>query len=94
MLVIEGKGQWHRDLFSAAQSQLATRYSVHQHADEQGIFFVVWYGSEWPVAGLARHGYQSASELHAAIHERLPDELRGRVDVFVLDVSRAGAVST
>ncbi|MCZ4368732.1 hypothetical protein [Sulfitobacter dubius] len=94
MLVIEGKGQWHRDLFSAAKSQLADRYSVHQHADEQGIFFVVWYGPEWPVAGLTRHKYRSASQLQTAIDERLPDELRGRLDIFVLDVSRSGAVST
>lgn len=93
MLVIEGKGQWHRDLFSAAASQLADRYSMHQHADEQGIFLVIWYGSEWPVAGSDRHDYESASELQAAIGERLPDELRGRVDVFVLDVSRTRTVS-
>ncbi|MEP2984616.1 MAG: hypothetical protein ABJO97_13795 [Roseibium sp.] len=94
MLVIEGKGQWHRDLFSAAKSQLADRYSVHQHADEQGIFFVVWYGPEWPVAGSIRHKYRTASQLQAAIEERLPDELRGRLDIFVLDVSRSRAVST
>ncbi|WP_209833815.1 hypothetical protein [Ruegeria sp. HKCCE3926] len=94
MLVIEGKGQWHRDLMSAAASQLADRYSMHQHADEQGIYLVIWYGAECPVAGLERHEYASASELQAAICEHLPNELRGRIDVFVLDVSRAGAVST
>lgn len=94
MLVIEGKGQWHRDLLSAAASQLADRYSMHQHADEQGIYLVIWYGAECPVAGSENHGYASASELQAAICERLPNELRGRIDVFVLDVSRAGAVST
>ena len=94
MLVIEGKGQWHQDLFSAAGSQLADRYSMHQDADEQGIFLVIWYGSECPVAGSGGHGYASASELQAAIRERLPDELKGRIDVFVLDVSHAGAVST
>lgn len=94
MLVIEGKGQWHRDLLTAAASQLADRYSMHQHADEQGIYLVIWYGAECPVAGSERHGYASASELQAAICERLPNELRGRIDVFVLDVSRAGAVST
>jgi hypothetical protein len=93
MLVIEGKGQWHRDLFAAAGSQLADRYSMHQDADEQGIFLVIWYGSECPVAGAKDHGFASAPELRAAIRERLPDELKGRIDVFVLDVSRAGAVS-
>lgn len=94
MLVIEGKGQWHPDLFSAAVAQLAERYSMHQFAYEQGIFLVVWYGSNVSVAGLRHHGYASASDLREAIYNHLPDQLRGRIDVFVLDVSRASAVST
>jgi hypothetical protein len=89
MLVIEGKGQWHRDLFSAATSQLADRYSMHPHADEQGIFLVIWYGSDETVAGSKLHGYSSALELQTAIGEQLPIELQGRVDVVVLDVSPA-----
>ena len=88
MLVIEGKGQWHPDLFSAAELQLADRYAMHPDADEQGIFLVVWYGSGETVAGAKHHGYNSASELQTAIKDRLPNELRGRLDVFVLDVSR------
>ena len=92
MLVIEGKGQWHRDLFSAAESQLADRYSMHQHADEQGIFLVVWYGPQETVAGSQRHRFGSAADLRGAIVETLPDALRGRIDIFVLDISRVGPV--
>lgn len=94
MLVIEAKGQWHKDLFTAAKLQLADRYSMHQHADEQGIFLVLWYGPSCPVAGLATHTYKSASELQQEITSQLSEELRGRVDVVVLDVSRDAAIST
>lgn len=88
MLVIEGKGQWHRDLFTAATMQLADRYAMHPNADEQGIFLVLWYGTDEEVAGLKRHDYASAIELRKALEERLSEELRGRLNIVVLDVSR------
>lgn len=91
MLVIEGKGQWHRDLFGAAATQLADRYAMHPDADEQGIFLVLRYGPEVVVAGSSRHEFQSAEDLRAAIETQLPDDLRGRIDVFVLDVTQPGA---
>ncbi|MEX1662159.1 hypothetical protein AB4874_10940 [Thioclava sp. 15-R06ZXC-3] len=94
MLVIEGKGQWHRDLFGAAATQLADRYAMHPDADEQGVYLVLWYGPQDDVAGSTRHDYHSASELQAAIEAHLPDDLRGRIDVFVLDVSPPGEAST
>ncbi|MBT3142008.1 hypothetical protein KL867_13150 [Ruegeria litorea] len=92
MLAIEGKGQWHRDLFGAAATQLADRYAMHPDADEQGIYFVLWYGSEEVVAGSSRHEYRSAADLQAAIEAQLPDDLRGRIDVYVLDVSPANDI--
>jgi hypothetical protein len=93
MLAIEGKGQWHRDLFGAAATQLADRYAMHPDADEQGIFFVLWYGPEVVVAGLSRHEYRSAEDLRTSITAQLPDDLRGRIDVYVLDVSPAAGPS-
>jgi hypothetical protein len=89
MLAIEGKGQWHQDLFGAAATQLADRYAMHPDADEQGIYFVLWYGPEVVVAGSRRHEYRSAEDLRTAIEAQLPDDLRGRIDVYVLDVSPA-----
>lgn len=87
MVVIEGKGQWHRDLFAAASVQLADRYGMHPHADEQGIFLVIWYGAEVEVAGRTGHSFASAAELQTYIKATLPSELKGRIDVVVLDVS-------
>ena len=89
MLVIEGKGQWHRDLLTAASAQLADRYAMHPDADEQGIFFVVWYGPHEVVAGRTGHDCRSAAELQSIIEAHLPNELKGRIDVVVLDVSRS-----
>ena len=86
MLVIEGKGQWHRDLFGAAATQLAERYAMHPDADEQGIYLVLWYGPEEVVAGSSRHEFRSAEDLRTTIEAQLPDDLRGRIDVYVLDV--------
>jgi len=88
MLVIEGKGQWHRDLFTAAKAQLADRYAMHPDADEQGIFLVFWYGPEEVVAGSRRHDYSSAADLKQALESELPKELTGRIDLVLLDVSR------
>lgn len=87
-LVVEVKGQWHRELFEAAATQLHKRYSHHPDAAEQGIYLVLWFGPEVHVAGRTTSGIQTASELEDAISRRLPDSLAGAVDVIVLDVSR------
>ncbi len=89
LLVIEAKGQWHKDLYSAASEQLYKRYSIHPHAEQQGIYLVIWFGARLAVAGRKRHGIKSPIELQRIIEDKLPLELRGLIDVFVLDVSRS-----
>lgn len=87
MIVIEAKGQWHKDLFSAASKQLDSRYAIHPDAEEQGIYLVLWYGPDTEVARRKKHGIQSADDLKVEIEGSLDDSLRGRIDVFVLDLS-------
>ncbi len=87
MLVTEVKGQWHRELYSAAVEQLYARYAIHPDAEQQGIYLVIWFGSKEEIAGLRNHGIASADALKNSIEARLPHELKGRIDVFVLDVS-------
>lgn len=87
LLVIEAKGQWHKDLYSAASAQLYERYSVHPDAERQGIYLVIWFGAHEPVAGRKIHEFTSAHELKINIEDRLPSKLKGLIDVFVLDVS-------
>lgn len=88
LLVTEVKGQWHRELYTAASAQLYERYSIHPDAEQQGIFLVIWCGANEDVAGRKRHGIESAEMLKSDIEEKLPTELLGLIDVFVLDVSR------
>ncbi|QZA77394.1 hypothetical protein K4H28_14070 [Deefgea tanakiae] len=91
LLVTEVKGQWHKELYTAAAAQLYERYSIHQDAEQQGIFLAIWFGADEVVAGRKRHGIGSAQELKNGIETKLPPELVGRIDVFVLDVSRRGS---
>lgn len=87
LLVIEAKGQWHKDLYSAASEQLYKRYSIHPDAEQQGIYLVIWFGADLTIAGKKKHGIKSPIELQKSIESKLPSELMGLIDVFVLDVS-------
>ena len=89
LLVTEVKGQWHKDLYTAASAQLSQRYSIHPDAEQQGIFLAIWFGAHEKVAERKRHGIGSAQELKVRIEAELPQELKGLIDVFVLDVSRS-----
>ncbi|ENY2725543.1 hypothetical protein ACFW38_000833 [Salmonella enterica] len=88
LLVTEVKGQWHRELYSTASAQLYDHYSIHLDAEQQGIFLIIWFGESETVAGRKLHGIKTAQEVKNSIEAMLPADLRGLVDVFVLDVSR------
>lgn len=90
LLVTEVKGQWHRELYSAASAQLYERYAIHPDAEQQGIFLVIWFGESETVASRKTHGIKTAQELKISIETVLPADLHGLIDVFVLDVSRNG----
>ncbi|MFX5834669.1 hypothetical protein ABTE43_12005 [Acinetobacter baumannii] len=87
LLVLESKGQWHSELYNAATTQLSERYSIHPHAEQQGIYFVLWFGADEKVANLTKHGVSSAQELKEILDKQLPIELKGLIDIFVLDIS-------
>ncbi|MCH7381984.1 MULTISPECIES: hypothetical protein [Acinetobacter] len=87
LLMLESKGQWHKDLYKAASTQLSQRYSIHPDAEHQGIYFVLWFGTNEKVANITNHGISSAQELKLILENELPSELKGRIDIFVLDVS-------
>lgn len=87
LLVIEAKGQWHKDLYSAASTQLYQRYSIHPDAEQQGIYLIIWFGDHETIAGRKSIGITCAKDLKLSIEKSLPSELKGLIDVFVLDVS-------
>ena len=88
LLVTEVKGQWNRELFTAASEQLHRRYAVHPDAEHQGIYLVLWFGGKTTVAGKKNHPIASLKQLWEKIVAAVPDELQGLIDVFVLDLSR------
>lgn len=45
MVPIEIKGQWHRELWTAADTQLDRLYASDWRADRRGIYVVLWFGS-------------------------------------------------
>ncbi|MCZ0963065.1 hypothetical protein [Paracoccus benzoatiresistens] len=88
MLVVEVKGQWNVELFTAVPMQLADRYAVHPTAAEQGIYLVLWIGADEKIAGLKNHGNLKIVDLNEKLQEELPAELVGKIDVVVLDLAR------
>jgi hypothetical protein len=88
LLVTEVKGQWHKELYTAASTQLSQRYSIHPDAEQQGIFLVIWFGTDEKVAGRKIHEIRSAQQLKESIETAMPPDLKGLIDVFVLDVSK------
>ncbi len=88
LLVVEVKGQWHKDLYTAAAAQLHERYSIHPDAAQQGVYLVLWFGPDEQIAGLKNKTIATAEELKKSIEKKLPNELATLVDVFVLDVSK------
>ncbi len=88
LLVIEVKGQWHSELYTAASAQLSERYSIHPNAAHQGIYLVLWYGGEEKIARKQNQSITTPEQLCESIWTKMPDKLQGLVDVFVLDLSR------
>ncbi|MBB4953177.1 hypothetical protein H4S14_001222 [Agrobacterium vitis] len=88
LLVIEAKGQWHRELYTAAAEQLDARYSIHPSAARQGIYLVYWFGTDTDVAGVKKHDVKSANELRRKVLDNMPTELKARINVVVIDLTR------
>lgn len=90
MVPIEIKGQWHRDLWTAADTQLDRLYASDWRADRRGIYVVLWFGSAGkPVKAPPK------PELRPTNAEELAEKLQvssraarsGLVEIFVLDLS-------
>lgn len=91
LLVTEVKGQWHNELYTAAESQLSQLYSIHPSAEKQGIYLVLWFGKDELIAGKKNIHITNALQLKQSIETRLPSQLQGLIDIFVLDISRQPA---
>jgi hypothetical protein len=92
-LPVECKGQWHRELWSAANDQLDTFYSRDWRAQDRGIYIVYWFGQavetkyrpKGPPSGIGTP--TNPDELRSAIVELIPQNRRSSISVVVLDMT-------
>lgn len=93
-LPMEIKGQWHPDVWDAANSQLASQYLIDWRSEGRGIYCVLWFGDvpsatgrrlKPPPAGVASP--LSPEQMREAIIALIPEARRPFIDVFVLDLS-------
>ena len=93
-LPVEIKGQWHREVWNAACDQLDANYARDWQAEGRGVYVVLWFGHV-PGKQLPRHpdGLQrprTPEGLRQMLMDRLPEERRSWIDVFVIEVSKPG----
>jgi hypothetical protein len=95
-LPLEAKGQWHRELWTAAQTQLEARYTKDWMAQGKGLYVIFWFGPNVPAnkrlksppSNRGKALPQTPGELRGAFVASLPPGIHGEIEVFVLDVSR------
>ena len=91
-LPVEIKGQWNRDVWTAAVDQLDAKYTRDWHAEGRGAYVVLWFGNV-PRKNLPGHPDglprpKTPGELEKMLIDRIPEARRSDIDVFVIDVSR------
>ncbi|HEN5551980.1 TPA: hypothetical protein U6304_003027, partial [Legionella pneumophila] len=85
---IEIKGQWHPDIWTAAENQLQD-YSQDYHSDGYGIYLVLWFGdckSKMPKSRNSKKPktYQEMVDMLSENYKTLSKKTR----IFVLDLSK------
>lgn len=94
-LPIEIKGQWHSQLWEAADSQLDRLYTVDWRAERRGIYLVLWFGNDVaPNKRLASPGRgnpcpETPDDLLAVLVSGSKAAKEGRVSIMVLDLTRS-----
>ena len=91
---LECKGQWHKDVWTAAATQLDHFYSIEHKAASKGIYVVFWFGTDAPAGRRLKLPPNnapkpaSANDMQLALHSLLPIERRADIAIVVLDLTR------
>jgi hypothetical protein len=93
---IEAKGQWHSDLWKAADAQLAAQQSIDHRAEGRGVYLVYWYGRAGkpltrPPRGSGIDMPGTPEALETALNQHFQVARAGLLTIKVLDFSRASA---
>ena len=91
MVPIEIKGQWHAELWKAADTQLDRLYASDWRAERRGIYLVLWFGDSGkklkaPPRGTPRPNTPDA--LRSALIAHSQAAQAGSVEIVILDLSR------
>lgn len=94
-LPIEVKGQWHRELWRAADSQLEAQQAIDHKAGGLGIYLVLWFGQKvattmlkGPPNGSGIKRPNTPSELEVGLKLTSKAASADRIWIKVLDLSR------
>lgn len=92
LLPIEIKGDWNRDLWTAATEQLAKQYASEPRCHHQGIYLVLWLGSKRGTAAKPKphpnHPTHTPADLQASLQQEANQKSSGQnIRVLVLDIS-------
>jgi hypothetical protein len=90
-LPIEAKRHYHKDLWTAAATQLQG-YTSSEGATGVGILLVFWFGADWAATPTRsdKAKPQTVESLKELLVSDLSEDLRRRTDVIILNVSRPG----
>ncbi len=91
---LECKGQWHKDVWTAAATQLDRFYSIEHKAAKKGIYVVFWFGAKAPAGRRLKlppndaPKPESALDMQLALQALLPIERRADIAIVVLDLTK------
>lgn len=91
-LPIEIKGQWHREVWTAADTQLNRLYASDWRAQGFGIYLVLWFGAQpggkiLQSAGRNVQPPQTPAEMKEMLIARSATAQTGSVSIFVMDIT-------
>ncbi len=92
---LEAKGQWHKEVWTAAGTQLDRLYASDYRAAAKGIYVVFWFGSNVsagkklrkPPSGITSPA--SAKQMQTSLGASIPQHRQGDIKVIVLDLTRS-----
>lgn len=92
LLPIEVKGDWHKDLWTAAHRQLGEQYANDSRCGNQGIYLVLWLGknrgTEKEPKLQPNHPTPTPADLQRRLQLEVDQKAAGqRISVVVLDIS-------
>ena len=99
-LPMECKGQWNRDLWSAANEQLDALYLLDWRSQDRGLLLVYWFGTGVQKAHRLRRpptgmrAPETPEELRESLLDLVPLERRSSIAIEVLDLTRPSQPST